>query len=275
LLLVSCTIFISAINLRYRMPKVFLDNVSKVFLADSGPLQVLNSVSLSIAEGEFLCILGASGCGKSTLLNLIAGLELPDSGAVLVNGKAVRHPGPDRVVMFQEAALFPWLNTVQNVSFGLKMAGVPARERHERAMELLGMVNLSGFARSWIHELSGGMRQRVALAASLALDPDILLMDEPFAALDAQTRDQLHVEIESIWEQTGKTIIFVTHNVREAVRLGTRVLLMSPRQGSISREYPIDLPRHRHLEDVDLVRIASILRDDLKAEVEKSAVINV
>jgi len=246
-----------------------------VFLADSGPLQVLNSVSLSIAEGEFLCILGASGCGKSTLLNLIAGLELPDSGAVLVNGKAVRHPGPDRVVMFQEAALFPWLNTVQNVSFGLKMAGVPARERHERAMELLGMVNLSGFARSWIHELSGGMRQRVALAASLALDPDILLMDEPFAALDAQTRDQLHVEIESIWEQTGKTIIFVTHNVREAVRLGTRVLLMSPRQGSISREYPIDLPRHRHLEDVDLVRIASILRDDLKAEVEKSAVINV
>jgi len=257
------------------MPKVFLDNVSKVFLADSGPLQVLNSVSLSIAEGEFLCILGASGCGKSTLLNLIAGLELPDSGAVLVNGKEVRNPGPDRVVMFQEAALFPWLNTLQNVAFGLKMAGVPARERHEHAMELLAMVKLSGFARSWIHELSGGMRQRVALAASLALDPDILLMDEPFAALDAQTRDQLHVEIESIWEQTGKTIIFVTHNVREAVRLGTRVLLMSPRQGNISREYPINLPRHRHLEDVDLVRIASILRDDLKAEVEKSGVINV
>jgi len=257
------------------MTKVFLDSVSKVFLADSGPLQVLNSVSLSIAEGEFLCILGASGCGKSTLLNLIAGLEMPDSGAVLVNGKEVRNPGPDRVVMFQEAALFPWLNTVQNVAFGLKMAGVPARERHERAMELLAMVKLSGFARSWIHELSGGMRQRVALAASLALDPDILLMDEPFAALDAQTRDQLHVEIESIWEQTGKTIIFVTHNVREAVRLGTRVLLMSPRQGNISREYPINLPRHRHLEDVDLVRIASILRDDLKAEVEKSGVINV
>jgi len=257
------------------MTKVFLDSVSKVFLADSGPLQVLNSVSLSIAEGEFLCILGASGCGKSTLLNLIAGLEMPDSGTVLVNGKAVRHPGPDRVVMFQEAALFPWLNTVQNVAFGLKMAGVPARERQERAMELLAMVKLSGFARSWIHELSGGMRQRVALAASLALDPDILLMDEPFAALDAQTRDQLHVEIESIWEQTGKTIIFVTHNVREAVRLGTRVLLMSPRQGNISREYPINLPRHRHLEDVDLVRIASILRDDLKAEVEKSGVTNV
>lgn len=254
------------------MTKVLLDNVTKVFLAETGPLQVLNNISLSIAAGEFLCVLGASGCGKSTLLNLIAGLEMPDHGAVLVNGKPVRGPGPDRVVMFQEAALFPWLNTVQNVAFGLKMAGVPYKERHERAMELLKLVKLTGFAKSWIHELSGGMRQRVALAAALALNPEILLMDEPFAALDAQTRDQLHVEIETIWEETGKTIVFVTHNVREAVRLGTRVLLMSPRKGCVSREYPIDLPRHRHLEDVDLVRIASVLRDDLRAEVEMSGV---
>ncbi len=254
------------------MSKVLLDNVSKVFLAETGPLQVLNNVTLSIAEGDFLCILGASGCGKSTLLNLVAGLEMPDHGTVLVNGKKVRGPGPDRVVMFQEAALFPWLNAVQNVAFGLKMAGVSEKERLERAMELLKLVKLTGFARSWIHELSGGMRQRVALAAALALNPEILLMDEPFAALDALTRDQLHVEIESIWEETGKTIIFVTHNVREAVRLGTRVLLMSPRQGCISREYPINLPRHRHLEDVDLVRIASIVRDDLQAEVERSGV---
>jgi len=258
--------------LRLNMPKVFLDKVSKFFLAENGPLQVLDNVTLPIAEGEFLCILGASGCGKSTLLNLIAGLELPDSGTVLVNGREVRGPGPDRVVMFQEAALFPWLNTVQNVAFGLKMAGVLKQEREERAMELLKLVKLTGFAKSWIHELSGGMRQRVALAAALALNPEILLMDEPFAALDAQTRDQLHVEIESIWEETGKTIIFVTHNVREAVRLGTRVLLMSPRKGRVSREYPIDLPRHRHLEDVDLVRIASILRDDLRAEMETCGV---
>lgn len=257
------------------MPKVHLDSVSKVFLAESGPLQVLHDVTLSIAEGEFLCILGASGCGKSTLLNLIAGLELPDHGTILVNEKPVRGPGPDRVVMFQEAALFPWLNALQNVAFGLKMAGVPRQERLDRAMELLRLVKLTDFARSWIHELSGGMRQRVALAAALALNPDILLMDEPFAALDAQTRDQLHVEIESIWEETGKTIIFVTHNVREAVRLGTRVLLLSPREGAISREYPIDLPRHRHLEDVDLVRIASVLRDDLRAEVERSGVVHV
>lgn len=257
------------------MGKVLLNNVSKVFLAETGPLQVLNNVTLSIAEGEFICLLGASGCGKSTLLNLIAGLELPDQGAVLVNGKEVTGPGPDRVVMFQEAALFPWLNTVQNVAFGLKMAGVPARERQERAMELLKLVKLTGFAKSWIHELSGGMRQRVALAAALALNPEILLMDEPFAALDAQTRDQLHVEIESIWEETGKTIIFVTHNVREAVRLGTRVLLMSPRKGSVSREYPINLPRHRHLEDVDLVKIASVLRDDLRSEMETCVVADV
>ncbi len=254
------------------MPKVLLDNVTKVFLTDTGPLQVLNNMTLPIAEGEFLCVLGASGCGKSTLLNLIAGLEMPDHGSVLVNGAPVRGPGPDRVVMFQEAALFPWLNAVQNVAFGLKMAGVAQKERQERAMELLRLVKLESFATSWIHELSGGMRQRVALAAALALNPEILLMDEPFAALDAQTRDQLHVEIESIWEETGKTIVFVTHNVREAVRLGTRVLLMSPRTGCVSREYPIDLPRHRHLEDVDLVRIASVLRDDLRAEVEGSGV---
>ncbi len=257
------------------MPKVLLDNVSKLFLSDSGPLQVLSNVTLPIEEGEFLCVLGASGCGKSTLLNLVAGLEKPDHGRVLVGGKEVSGPGPDRVVMFQEAALFPWLTAVQNVAFGLKMAGVGRRERQERAMELLSLVKLSSFANSWIHELSGGMRQRVALAAALALDPEILLMDEPFAALDAQTRDQLHVEIESIWEQTGKTIIFVTHNVREAVRLGTRVLLMSPRSGGICREYPINLPRHRHLEDVELVKIASVLRDDLRDEMRGSGVADV
>ena len=201
------------------------------------------------------------------MLNLIAGLEKPDRGSITVDGAPVLKPGPDRVVMFQEAALFPWLNVIQNVSFGLKMAGVPKAERQERAMALLKMVKLVPFARSWVHELSGGMKQRVALAGSLALDPGILLMDEPFAALDAQTRDQLHEEIEQIWEETGKTVVFVTHNVREAVRLGTRVILMTARQGRIKREYPVNLPRHRHLEDVDLVKIASVIRDDLRQEV--------
>ena len=249
------------------MAKVVLENVSRVFMAQSGPLPALTGMNLEIVAGEFLCLVGPSGCGKSTLLNLIAGLEKPDSGTVRVNGMPVAGPGPDRVVMFQEAALFPWLNVVQNVAFGLKMAGMAREERTERAMALLKTVKLDAFARSWVHELSGGMKQRVALAAALALDPEILLMDEPFAALDAQTRDQLHEELEAIWEQTGKTVVFVTHNVREAVRLGTRVLLMTARQGRIKREYPVDLPRHRHLEDVDLVKIASVIRDDLRAEV--------
>lgn len=244
-----------------------MDNVSKVFLSQSGPIQALSNFSLTIEEGEFLCIVGASGCGKSTLLNLVAGLEKPDKGTVLIGGNPVKGPGPDRVVMFQEAALFPWLNVIQNVSFGLKMAGMPKAERYERARSLLQMVNLLPNASNWIHELSGGMKQRVALAGALALDPGILLMDEPFAALDAQTRDQLHEEIEMIWEQTGKTIVFVTHNVREAVRLGTRVLLIGAKQGRIKRVYPIDLPRHRHLEDIELVKIASVIRDDLRREV--------
>jgi len=256
------------------MPQILFDNVSKLFLSQSGPVQALSEVTLHITDGEFLCVLGASGCGKSTMLNLIAGLEKPDSGRILVDDVEISAPGPDRVVMFQEAALFPWLNVLQNVAFGLKMAGFSKSERHDKAMELLKLVKLERFAGAWTHELSGGMKQRVALAAALALNPGILLMDEPFAALDAQTRDQLHIEIESIWEQSGKTIIFVTHNVREAVRLGTRVLLMSPKGGRVSREYPIDLPRHRHLEDVDLVRIASVLRDDLSSEVLKAGAVN-
>lgn len=248
------------------MPRVELKNVSKVFLSQSGPIQALSDFSLTIEEGEFLCIVGPSGCGKSTLLNLIAGLEKCDRGNVLIDGNPVARPGPDRVVMFQEAALFPWLNVIQNVSFGLKMAGMPKTERCERARSLLQVVNLLPFADNFIHELSGGMKQRVALAGALALDPGILLMDEPFAALDAQTRDQLHEELEMIWEQTGKTVIFVTHNVREAVRLGTRVLLITAKSGKIKREYPINLPRHRHLEDVELVKIASVIRDDLRQD---------
>jgi sulfonate transport system ATP-binding protein len=169
-------------------------------------------------------------------------------------------------VIFQEPALFPWLNVRQNVAFGLKIAGLPQDEQERRADELLQLVQLPRFAGSWIHELSGGMKQRVALARALALDPAILLMDEPFAALDAQTRDLLHEELERIWQRTGKTVIFVTHNVREAVRLGTRVILMSPHGEGIRREYPVDLPRGRFLEDVSVVRIAAAIRDDLRRE---------
>lgn len=248
------------------MTKVQLSHVSKIFRSQAGPVPVLSDLNLSIEEGEFLCIVGPSGCGKSTLLNLIAGFELPDQGAVLVDGRPVIHPDSGRFVIFQEPALFPWLNVRQNVAFGLKIAHMERHEREARVARLLQMVHLSQFANARIHELSGGMKQRVALARALALDPEILLMDEPFAALDAQTRDLLHEELERIWQETGKTIVFVTHNVREAVRLGTRVILMAGR-GGVRQEYPVHLPRNRYLEDVGVVSIASQIRDQLREEV--------
>lgn len=253
------------------MPELKLLDVSKVFFSQAGTIPALSNANLTIKNGEFLCVVGPSGCGKSTLLNLIAGLEFPDSGRILLDEKAIAGPGSDRVLMFQESALFPWLTVLDNVAFGLKMQGLPKQKCDSRARELLDMVHLSAFERSCIHELSGGMRQRVALVRALALDPDILLMDEPFAALDAQTRDMLHEELELLWQKTGKTIIFITHNVREAVRLGTRVLLMSAGSGRFVREYPVDLPRNRHLEDIDLVKIASVIRDDLKNEVQMTS----
>lgn len=249
------------------MATVELHNVSRHFASASGVVRAVTALDLVVKEGEFLCVVGPSGCGKSTLLNLIAGFERPDVGRVLVDGAEVVTPGPERFVIFQEPALFPWLNVRQNVAFGLKIAGIPQTEQDRRVTELLQLVQLARFADAWIHELSGGMKQRVALARALALDPAILLMDEPFAALDAQTRDLLHEEMERIWQRTGKTIIFVTHNVREAVRLGTRVILMSPQGGVVRREYPIDLPRNRFLEDLEVARIASIIRDDLRREV--------
>lgn len=249
------------------MAMVQLTGVSKLFFGQAGPVYGLKEVDLTIADGEFLCVVGPSGCGKTTLLNVIAGFEQPSHGDVLVNGNRVVGPAPSRFVIFQEAALFPWLNVYQNVVFGLRMAGVDPAVQAERAAELLKAVHLSRFASAWVTELSGGMKQRVALARALAMDPDILLMDEPFAALDAQTRDMLHEVVEEVYLATKKTIVFVTHNVREAVRLGTRVILMSAHGGGIMNEYPIDLPRHRYLEDVEVVKIASQIRDQLRHEV--------
>ncbi len=249
------------------MTKVEMKNVTRVYLGQSGPVYGLSGLDLRIDEGEFVCIVGPSGCGKTTLLNIIAGFEPPDLGDVLINGEKISGPGTNRFVMFQEHALFPWLNVSQNIMFGLKMAGIHKSEREERAVALLRTVNLSDFSTAWIHELSGGMKQRVALARALIMDPDVLLMDEPFAALDSQMRDKLHEEVEQVWLRTKKTIIFVTHNVREAVRLGTRVILMAAKGGKILREYPIDLPRNRYLEDVEVVKIASQIRDDLRNEV--------
>jgi NitT/TauT family transport system ATP-binding protein len=208
---------------------------------------------VDIAAGEFICLLGPSGCGKSTLLSIIAGLETASSGTIIANGKEVRGPGTDRVLLFQEAALFPWLDVQRNVEFGLRQAGKHAKERAALARHFIELVHLKGFERSFVHQLSGGMRQRVAIARALAIDPAILLMDEPFGALDALTRDRLHAELESIWSATRKTIVFVTHNVREAVALGDRVIVFSPRPGRIVREFSIDLPRPRSLENHLLV----------------------
>lgn len=249
------------------MPKIDLINVNKVFLGKSNIVHALNNISLTIEDGEFFCIVGPSGCGKSTFLNVIAGLTNIDSGQILIDDMPIKGPGTDRVVMFQEPALFPWLNVLQNVAFGLRMAGLLKEESYARARALLRLVKLSKFEKAWIHELSGGMKQRVALARALALDPGVLLMDEPFAALDAQTRDMLHEELEMLWLETGKTIIFVTHNVREAVRLGGRIILMTARGGLIKKEYRVDLPRPRHIEDKELIEIARIIRDDLREEV--------
>lgn len=247
-----------------------IEGVSKTFTGRAGAVEALRPVEMEIAAGEFVCLLGPSGCGKSTLLSIIAGLESASSGTVLANGRIVRGPGTDRVLLFQEAALFPWLDVQRNVEFGLREAGKPAKERVATARRFIELVHLKGFERSYVHQLSGGMRQRVAIARALAIDPAILLMDEPFGALDALTRDRLHAELESIWASTRKTVVFVTHNVREAVALGDRVLVFSPRPGRIVQEFRIDLPRPRSLEDHLLVdyaaEIMSVLRDAMDTQ---------
>ncbi|MFZ5814601.1 MAG: ABC transporter ATP-binding protein [Bacillota bacterium] len=249
-------------------PQLSLQSISKHFHTRQGKLHVLDRVDLEIRKGEFLCLLGPSGCGKSTLFNIIAGLEPPDAGELLVEGEPVTGPGPDRVVVFQDGALFPWLTALGNVEFGLSMRGLPAAERRERAMEALEMVRLGRFADAYIHELSGGMRQRVAIARAIAMEPKVLLMDEPFAALDAQTRNVMHEELQRIWARTGKTIIFVTHNVAEAVRLGDRVAVLSFRPGSIKREVVISHPRPRKADDPRLLEIRTFLVRDLRADVQ-------
>src|ERR1035441_1778345 len=216
--------------------KLVIDNVSKSFQSASGTVLALDRVSLNVAEGEFVCLVGASGCGKSTLLNIIAGLEKPDSGTVFADGKPVTQPGRERLVMFQEPALFPWLDVLGNVLFGLKLKpNLTNKDRRDVAKYYLELVGLSRFEHANIHELSGGMKQRVALARALAPNPRVLLMDEPFAALDALTREQLYGDIQQIWESRRKTIVFVTHNVREAACLGDRVLAFSPHPGRIQR----------------------------------------
>ena len=246
--------------------KLAIEDVSKSFQSASGTVLALDRVSLNVAEGEFVCLVGASGCGKTTMLNIIAGLEKPDSGTVRADGKPVTGPGRQRLVMFQEPALFPWLNVFGNVLFGLKLKpNLSKKDRHDVAKYYLELVGLSRFERANIHELSGGMKQRVSLARALAPNPRVLLMDEPFAALDALTREQLYGDIQEIWKARRKTIVFVTHNVREAACLGDRVLLFSPHPGRIQEEFAVELPRPRDINSVDLAAYATRITKALKS----------
>jgi NitT/TauT family transport system ATP-binding protein len=246
--------------------KLAIEEVSKSFQSASGTVLALDRVSLNVAEAEFVCLVGASGCGKTTLLNIIAGLEKPDSGTVLADAKPVTGPGRERLVMFQEPALFPWLNVFGNVLFGLKLKpNLTNKDRHDVAKYYLELVGLSRFERANIHELSGGMKQRVSLARALAPNPRVLLMDEPFAALDALTREQLYGDIQEIWKARRKTIVFVTHNVREAACLGDRVLLFAPHPGRIQEEFVVKLPRPRDINSVDLAAHATRITKALKS----------
>jgi sulfonate transport system ATP-binding protein len=246
--------------------KLAIEVVSKTFQSAAGKVLALDRVSLNVAEGEFVCLVGTSGCGKSTLLNIIAGLEKPDSGTVLADGKPVTGPGRARLVMFQESALFPWLDVFGNVLFGLKLKpNLTNKDRHDVAKYYLELVGLSRFEHANIHELSGGMKQRVSLARALAPNPRVLLMDEPFAALDALTREQLYGDIQQIWKARRKTIVFVTHNVREAACLGDRVLLFSPHPGRIQEEFAVKLPRPRDINSVDLAAHATRITKALKS----------
>ena len=246
--------------------KLAVNGVSKSFASSAGKVQALDRVSMQVGEGEFLCLVGASGCGKSTLLNIIAGLEKPDSGQILSDGDPISGPGRDRMVMFQESALFPWLDVFGNVLFGLKRKpNLTNKDRRDVAKYYLELVGLTRFERSNIHELSGGMKQRVALARALAPNPRVLLMGEPFAALDALTREQLYGDIQRIWRDRRKTIVFVTHNVREAVCLGDRVLLFSPHPGRVHEEFTVDLPRPRDVNTVELATRASTIVTALKS----------
>jgi NitT/TauT family transport system ATP-binding protein len=245
--------------------KLLVDHVSKSFHSKRGSLKALDDISLTVEEGQFVCLVGPSGCGKSTLLNLVTGLDFPDEGKLSSDGIAITGTGRERSMMFQEHALFPWLDVLNNVMFGLNLKPhLTKPERLQVARYYLELVGLGKFLHANVHELSGGMKQRVALARALAPNPRLLCMDEPFAALDAMTREHLYSDLQTIWSKRKKTILFVTHNVREAVCLGDRVVLFSPNPGRIREEFRIDLPRPRDINSVELAEHATRITRALK-----------
>ena len=252
------------------MTKLETKGIVKYFKHESHNLMALGGVDLKVEDGDFVCLVGPSGCGKSTFLRIIAGLETPDEGKVIFDGKSVSTTGPERIMVFQEGALFPWLRVQDNVEFGLKMAGIPKEERAQISKRYLEMMQLTKFADSFTYQLSTGMKQRVAIARALVMDPDVLLMDEPFASLDAQTRDLLLVEMQLIWEKTKKTILFVTHNVAEATVLGTKVVVFSNRPSRIKKQFQVDFKRPRLAEDKNLLDLQQQILSELRPEVKKS-----
>ncbi|PBC60517.1 sulfate ABC transporter ATP-binding protein [Streptomyces sp. Tue6028] len=238
-----------------------IENVSKSFAGPAGQQLVLDDITLDVAPGEFVTLLGASGCGKSTLLNLVAGLDEPTAGSITTNGRPA--------LMFQEHALFPWLTAGKNIELALKLRGVAKADRRDKAEELLELVRLKGAYGKRVHELSGGMRQRVAMARALAQDSQLLLMDEPFAALDAITRDVLHDELTRIWRETRLSVLFVTHNVREAVRLAQRVVLLSSRPGRVAHQWTVDIPQPRRIEDTAVAELSVEITEQLRGEIRR------
>ena len=228
------------------MSGVIIENLSKSFPKEDGDvIWALKNINLEIQDKEFVCLVGPSGCGKTTLLRIIAGLETPTTGRVIVDGHEVTGPDPRRGMVFQEYSLFPWRKVIDNIAFGLEMRGVEKEERRKTAERYLEMVGLSQFRDAYPYELSGGMRQRVAIARALANDPDVLLMDEPFGALDAQTRNRMQRELLSLWDETKQTIVFVTHSVDEAVYLADRIIVLSPRPATVREDIAIPWPRPR------------------------------
>jgi len=251
--------------------KVTLRGVRKSYARSTGErVDATVDVNLEIAAGEFVCIVGPSGCGKSTLLNLIAGLDLPDAGEVLVDGRSIRSPGPERAMLFQEPALFPWMNILDNVQYPLRLKGLPATERRGLAERWLAKVGLADFQAAQPHELSPGMRQRAALARGLACQPAVLLADEPFGTLDAQSRELLQEELQRVWSETQNTVVFVTHNVREAVFLADRVLLMTARPGTFVAEHRVSTPRPRSWGNALLASVVADIHDHLLKEVREA-----
>ena len=251
--------------------KIELSGVEKIYKTPQGEVDALSDITLCVEEGEFLCIIGPSGCGKSTLLRILAGLYQQSSGEVLIHTNGIRSR-PANAVVFQEYAIFPWRTVSDNVNFGLEMRGVARKERAERTEEYLNKVGLIQFADHYPYQLSGGMKQRVALARALATDPEILLMDEPFGALDAQTRTVLQEELVRIWEEEKKTVVYVTHSIEEAIMLGDRIVLMTARPGKIKSTYEVNLPRPRKIElraSPEYNYLAQVLWEDLVEEVNK------